>query len=317
MFKRSPYVLLIVAACIWGGNFVAGKALVAQIPPLTLAAIRWGLAFVCLLPFCGKQVWLLRREWAKSWKMLVFLSLTGVAGFNTLTYAAVQFTGSINASLMNSATPILVVILAAAIMKERFAWPALPGIVISMLGVFWIIGRGSLHALLTLSFNQGDLLMLLAILCWALYSVGMKRAAGRFPSTPFLLAQVTVALIVLIPLSALELAVKAPSINASPGLVAGLVYIGLFASLIAFLSWNRAIELAGPQRCAGFLNLIPLFSAIFATSFTGESLHMYHGIGAVLIVAGVYVTNAAVKRYQAQGSGRLPLEVNLNGSSRN
>jgi len=130
---------------------------------------------------------------------------------------------------------------------------------------------------------------------------------------------VTVALIVLIPLSALELAVKAPSIHFSTGLAAGLVYIGLFASLIAFLSWNRAIELAGPQRCAGFLNLIPLFSAIFATSFTGESLRWYHGIGAALIIAGVYVTNAAIKYYQGQARGgrSLQLDVNLNGSSRN
>ncbi|MFD0698986.1 DMT family transporter [Paenibacillus sp. GCM10027628] len=301
MIRRSPYVLLVIATCIWGGNFVAGKVLVTHIPPLTLAAIRWGIAFLCLLPFFGKQVWQLRGDFLRNWKMLIFLSVTGVAGFNTLTYAAVQFTGSINASLMNSATPIMVVILAWLVMKERFAWSALPGILLSMAGVFWIIGRGSLQALLTLSFNKGDLLMLLAILCWSLYSVGMKRVAGRFPSSAFLLAQVVVAMLLLIPLSAAEMFIVAPAITWSPAVLTGLLYIGLFASIIAFLSWNRAIELAGPQRCAGFLNLIPLFSAIFATGFTGESLHLYHWLGAALIVAGVYVTNIAIKRDRSRG----------------
>ncbi|UJF33869.1 DMT family transporter [Paenibacillus hexagrammi] len=296
MLRNSPYLLLVLATCIWGGNFVAGKALVTHMPPLTLAALRWCIAFVCLLPFYGKEAWQLRKEALRHYKMILFLAVTGVAGFNTLTYVAVQYTGSINASLMNSATPIMVVILSWLMYRERIAWSALPGIILSMAGVCWIIGRGSLGAILGLSFNKGDLWMLVAILCWSLYTVGMKRAGRLFPASPFLLIQVTLALIVLIPLSAGELLLTSASIDWSPSLLAGLLYVGLFASIVAFLSWNRAIELAGPQRCAGFLNLIPLFSAIFATGFTGESLHLYHLLGAVLIVAGVYATNLAMKR---------------------
>lgn len=300
MLQRSPYLLLMLATCIWGGNFVAGKALVEHIPPITLAALRWGIAFLLLLPFFGKQTWRLRAEFLRNWKMLLFLSATGVAGFNTLTYVAVQYTGSINASLMNSATPIIVVILTWLVMREKLAWTAMPGILISMAGVSWIISRGSLSALLHLSFNKGDLLMLTAVLCWALYSVGMKKVAGRFPSSPLLLAQVVVALLMLIPLSLTEVAVKSPHIAWNSALISGLIYIGLFASIIAFLSWNRAIEIVGPQRCAGFLNFIPMFSAIFATAFTGESLRMYHLLGAILIVAGVYITNYAMKKRQTK-----------------
>ncbi|NQX65134.1 DMT family transporter [Paenibacillus alba] len=301
MLRRSPYLLLILATCIWGGNFVAGKALVLHIPPITLATLRWGLAFLCLLPFFGKQVWQLRAEFLRNWPMILFLSATGVAGFNTLTYEAVQFTGSINASLMNSATPIIVVVLTWLVMRERFAWAALPGILISMAGVSWIISRGSLSALLHLSFNKGDLLMIGAVICWALYSVGMKKMAGRFPSSPFLLIQVAAALVLLIPLSMVEWGIKSPQIEWNLSLTAGLIYIGLFASIVSFLSWNRAIELVGPQRCAGFLNLIPLFSAIFATFFTGESLQVYHLLGAVWIVVGVYLTNLAMKKRLVAG----------------
>ncbi|GGG14018.1 DMT family transporter [Paenibacillus abyssi] len=291
MIRNSPYILLVLAACIWGGNFVAGKALVTHIPPLTLAALRWSIAFVCLLPFFGKEGWRLGADFLRHWKMILFLSVTGVAGFNTLTYIAVQYTGSINASLMNSATPIMVVILTWLMIKERIAWSAIPGILVSMAGVLWIIGNGSLDALLSLSFNKGDLWMLLAIFCWSLYSVGMKRMAGMFPASPFLLVQVVVALLLLLPLSAIELIIDSPEMDWTPPLVLGVMYIGIFASIVAFLSWNRAIELIGPQRCAGFLNLIPLFSAIFATSFTGESIRLYHVIGAALILAGIYITN--------------------------
>ncbi|SDO11742.1 Permease of the drug/metabolite transporter (DMT) superfamily [Paenibacillus sp. yr247] len=302
MIRRSPYILLVLATCIWGGNFVAGKVLVLHIPPITLASLRWCIAFLCLLPFFGKQAWQLRTDFLRNWKMILFLSATGVAGFNTLTYVAVQYTGSINASLMNSATPIIVVILTWLVMKERFAWTALPGILISMAGVSWIISRGSLSALLSLSFNKGDLLMLVAVFCWSLYSVGMKKVAGRFPSSPFLLVQVAMALVLLIPLSLIEWGLKSPQIDWNPPLVTGLIYIGLFASIIAFLSWNRAIELVGPQRCAGFLNLIPMFSAIFATAFTGESLRLYHLLGAIWIVVGVYMTNYAMKKRQSRAA---------------
>lgn len=296
MLNRSPYFLLILATCIWGGNFVAGKALVLHIPPITLAACRWGIAFLCLLPFFGKAAWRLKHEFLANWKMVLFLSLTGVAGFNSLTYIAVQYTGSINASLMNSATPIFVVVITWFVMKEQLAWRALPGIGVSMLGVCWIISQGDMSALLQLSINKGDLFMLLAVLCWALYSVGMKKMAGRFPASPFLLVQVTVALVVLIPSSSIEWIIKSPDVLWGPALVSGLLYVGIFASIVAFLSWNKAIELAGPQRCAGFLNFIPLFSAIFATTFTGESLRLYHLLGAFSIVLGVYLTNAAMKR---------------------
>ncbi|NOV02041.1 DMT family transporter [Paenibacillus planticolens] len=302
MIRRSPYILLLLATCIWGGNFVAGKALVLHIPPVTLAALRWGIAFLCLLPFYGRQTWRLRAQFLRHWKTLLFLSATGVAGFNTLTYIAVQYTGSINASLMNSATPIIVVVLTWLVMREKFAWTALPGILISMAGVSWIISRGSLSALLHLSFNKGDLFMLIAVLCWGLYSVGMKKAGGRFPSSPLLLAQIAFALLMLIPLSLIEVAVKSPQIAWNSGLLSGLIYIGLFASIVAFLSWNRAIAMAGPQRCAGFLNFIPMFSAIFATAFTGESLQLYHLIGAVWIVTGVYLTNYAMKKRQTQAA---------------
>ncbi|MFC0212174.1 DMT family transporter [Paenibacillus chartarius] len=302
MLKNSPYLLLLLAACFWGGNFVVGKALVAHMPPITLAAIRWSVAFLCLLPLFGREAWRHRSTFMTHYKSIIFLALTGVAGFNTLTYIAVQYTGSINASLMNSATPIFVLLLSRFLLSERIVVSAIPGIVVSMLGVAWIIGRGSMDAILGLRFNQGDLWMVAAIACWALYSVGMKKSAGRFPATPLLLVQTAIALVVLIPLAAAETAVTNAPIEWSASLVFGLLYVGIFASIAAFLAWNRAIALIGPQRCAGFLNFIPLFSAIFAAAFTGEQPHGYHLLGAVLIISGVYAANRMLRRQAAGGT---------------
>ena len=201
-----------------------------------------------------------------------FLSATGVAGFNTLTYVAVQYTGSINASLMNSATPIIVVLLTWLVMKERLAWSALPGILVSMAGVSWIISHGSVSALWSLSFNKGDLFMLVAVLCWALYSVGMKKMSGRFPSSPFLLIQMTVALALLLPLSAVEWALKSPRVDWSPPLVIGLIYIGLFASIVAFLSWNRAIAASWASAMCGFSEFDSDVQRHFCNGFYGRSV---------------------------------------------
>ncbi|MNI22062.1 putative inner membrane transporter YhbE [compost metagenome] len=302
MNGRTSYLLLIVATCIWGGNFVAGKAIVAELPPITLALFRWGIALICLLPWYGKQAWDARIELAKQGKMILALSLTGVVGFNTLTYIAVQYTGSINASLMNSATPILIVIISWLMFRERMKWKAGIGIMLSMAGVIWIIGRGSWSVIGQLSFNAGDLWMLLAVTCWAFYSVGMKKISGLYHSTLLLFSQIAIAIIVLVPASLIELSIRKPTVHYSVGLTAGLLYVGIFASLIAFSAWNRAIRELGPARCAGFLNLIPMFSAIFATLFAGEHIQLYHLIGAIFIIGGVYMTNRIIRQSSAPTS---------------
>jgi drug/metabolite transporter (DMT)-like permease len=296
---RSPYVLLLLATFLWGGNFVVGKVLVADIPPILLATLRWLIALIVITPLYAREAWTHRARFLEKWKTVTFLSLTGVAGFNTLVYIAVQYTSSINAAVMNAATPILMILVSWIMLRERISSKILPAIGLSMLGVLWMITRGSWEILVGLSFNKGDLWMVAAILCWALYSVGMKKSAKLFPSHALFFYTILLSVVLLIPLSMAEYWIREPMLHSSVGIWMGLLYIGVFASLFAFSAWNQSIALIGPARCAGFLNLIPLFSTIFATTFTGESIHAYHFIGALLILTGIYAANRRLKLEQA------------------
>jgi drug/metabolite transporter (DMT)-like permease len=227
LLKKSPYVLLLIATCLWGGNFVVGKALVTQLPPITLAALRWLVAFVMVVLMFGRSYRTHREVLLQHWKTVIFLAVTGVTGFNTLTYIAVQHISSINASLMNAATPIMILMISWFMLRDKVVWMSVTGIVVSMAGVLWIISRGSWQAILTLSFNPGDLWMVLAVFCWALYSVGMKKISGVLPVNALFLAKIAVTLCLLIPASAVELSITKPAVQWSFGLAAGVLYVGL------------------------------------------------------------------------------------------
>jgi drug/metabolite transporter (DMT)-like permease len=289
--RNSPYLLLVAATFFWGGNFVVGHQVVAHIPPFTLAFLRWVTALLFVLPIYGPGIWTHRGTFLTRWKTVLFLAATGVAAFNTLVYAAVQYTTPINASLMNAATPIIIVLLSTMLLRERLNAIRIVGILISLCGVLWIVTRGSWESLVGLKFNQGDLWMLAAVATWGMYSIGVKKTSGTFPAGELFTVTVVVAVLLLLPLAAIEW-LRGIRPHAVTWLdVSGVVYVGTFASIMSFSCWNRAVARIGPSRCASFLNLIPLFSALLAMGFTGQTILLYHGIGAVLIIGGVYLTS--------------------------
>lgn len=301
MLWKSPYVLLVIATCLWGGNFVVGKIVVSELPPFTLAFLRWGTAFLAVLPFFGRELWRHRRLLFKHWSHVLFLAVTGVASFNTLVYVSVQYTSAINASLVNATSPVVMVLLSPLLLRERFSFMRGIGVCVTLIGVLWIISRGSLSILFDLSFNRGDLWMVLAVLLWALYSIGIKKSAGRFPANALFMATMIPAIVLLAPFSAVEMWLRGETVHVTGMMVGSVLYVGLFASLVAFSCWNKAVSLLGPSRCAGFLSLIPLFSAVFATLFADEAIQSFHLVGAVGIITGLYVTTIEWPRSRKQG----------------
>jgi drug/metabolite transporter (DMT)-like permease len=214
------------------------------------------------------------------------MAVTGVLLFNSLVYLALSETTSINAALINGATPIIALFVAAALGYGRPTGRGLLGSFVCLLGVAWVVSRGSLETLVNLSPNRGDLLMLVAAFCWALYTV----LGGRVTRTISPLAATTASVVLAFPLLTIaggyELATRAHG-EIAPAVLAGFLYVGLAAGVAAFLSWNAGIGRLGAARGAIFLNLIPVFTAAIAISALGERLVPAQLLGGLLVLLGV------------------------------
>ena len=289
--KVPPQFLLILATILWGGNFVIGRAVAGAIPPVTFATIRWCVALLIFFPIAYP---LLKKEWPKikaHFGIVVILALTGVAGFTALVYKGLYFTTSINASLMNSSTPIIIYILSFLFLKERLNKFQVIGTAISLIGVLFIICNGSLDTLLHFQFNKGDLLVILAVVCWAFYSLLIRIYAGRLPGYSTFFVSIFIGIIILLPFMFAELATTSIVIDWSWQTIGAIIYVGIFASIVAFLSWNVGVVQFGPNRASIYLNFIPLFAAIFAVIFLGEQILATQVIGGIAVVIGVLVAN--------------------------
>lgn len=292
---KSPYILLVIAAILWGGNFVIGRGFAATMPPFTLALIRWIVAFLFFLPFAKNELVENIPLWKKEWKTLFWMSLTGIVGFNTLLYIAVHYTTSINAALINAPTPALIALLSFLFLKETVHTRHIIGIVFSIIGVTWIVSRGSLEALLSFSINKGELWMLVAITSWSIYSVIIKKNTGRLPAAGSFLVTIIIGIFIIAPFAVYEWIVEKPMTITFTSFL-GFLYIGIFASIVAFLSWNKAVADLGPGKASPFLNLIPVFASIFAITFIGETLTSAQLIGGAITIFGVLITTGVFSR---------------------
>lgn len=292
---KSPYILLVIAAILWGGNFVIGRGFAATMPPFTLALFRWIVAFLFFLPFAKNELVENIPLWKKEWKTLFWMSLTGIVGFNTLLYIAVHYTTSINAALINAPTPALIALLSFLFLKETVHTRHIIGIVFSIIGVTWIVSRGSLEALLSFSINKGELWMLVAITSWSIYSVIIKKNTGRLPAAGSFLVTIIIGIFIITPFAVYEWIVDKPMTITFTSIL-GFLYIGIFASIVAFLSWNKAVADLGPGKASPFLNLIPVFASIFAITFIGETLTSAQLIGGAITIFGVLITTGVFSR---------------------
>lgn len=289
--KFPPQLLLILATLLWGGNFVIGRAVAGDIPPITLAFLRWCVAFIVFFPLAYSRT---KREWhmiKNNWLAVIVMAITGVACFNTLVYIALHYTTSINASLMNSSTPIIIYILSFIFLKERLSKYQILGTTLSLTGVLFIISGGSLQSLMQFSFNKGDLIVLFAVVCWGVYSLLVKQYAGRLPGYSTFLITIAFGALMLLPFTIYELLTTSVAIVWSPSTIGAILYVGIVASIIAFLSWNSGVVALGANKASIYLNFIPLFAAIFAVIFLHEELLISQIIGGIAVICGVLLSN--------------------------
>ncbi|HKU97392.1 MAG TPA: DMT family transporter [Vineibacter sp.] len=282
---RSPYVLLVLTALFWSGNFVLGRAVHGAVPPVALAFWRWTMGFAMVIGFAAPH---LRRdlpELLRHWRLMLLLSALGVATFNTLVYIGLQSTTAINALLMQSAMPLVILLCSFLLFRERTGTTQLIAVLVSLVGVLVIACRGSPLAIAETEIDIGDLWVFCAVVSYAVYSVLLRRRPAVHPLS-FVAATFALGAVMLLPFYAWETAAGAP-MRWTNVAIAAVAYVALFPSLLAYLCFNRGVELIGANRAGQFVHLMPAFGTVLAIVFLGEDVHRYHAVGIGLIAVGI------------------------------
>ena len=280
-----PYLLLPLAVLFWSGNFVIGRAVRADVPPVALAFWRWTGAFLVVIGFAWPHLY---RDWPvlrRHWAIVSLLAFLGIGTFNTLIYTGLQWTIAINALLLQSLMPVLIVLFSFLLFRDRVTWLQAAGIAISVVGAFTIIVQGDVNVLRSLSVNRGDLMVFVAVALYAGYSVLLRKRPPLHPLS-FLAATFLLGALMNLPFFAWEsLAGRPVQLNRPTLLAVG--YVMVFPSVVSYLCFNRGVDLVGANRAGLFIYLLPVFGSIMAVLFLGERFSWYHGLGILLIAGGI------------------------------
>ncbi|WP_225941242.1 DMT family transporter [Sphingopyxis sp. OAS728] len=291
------YPLLTVTALFWAGNSIVGRAARDLVPPAALSFWRWTLALALLLPLAWPH---LKRDWpvlSANWAIVALLGALAIGSFNILLYTGLQSTTALNSMLIQSALPALVLVVGALVMGDRTSVRQIAGVLISLIGVLAIIARGDPAMLWGLQLNIGDAIIGGAVLLWALYSVLLRRRPDVHPLS-FLAASMVVGIAVIAPFYVRELW-SGRLIVPATGSALAIAYVSIFPSFLAYLFFNRGVELIGSAATGQYMNVMPLMGAGLAMLFLGERLHLFHIAGLALIVVGILVAGRPESAAQA------------------
>jgi drug/metabolite transporter (DMT)-like permease len=294
MTRTHAYIACLFVVIFYSGNILVGRAL-NELPPITVAFFRVAIAAVALLPLGWRSAWRNRSVFRRHVGPLLLLTLTGVTFFNTFIYAALQFTSATNVSVLEAIIPVATALLSAWLLRERLRLVQWTGVFVSFIGALWVVMGGATdHALG--SWNVGDLIMIGAIVSWALYSIGVKRYLHLFPEYGTLLVMTSLSVALLAPLVAMEWTLLGAPELGQWAYWPGLAYLGIFPSVIALLLYNRAVGVLGASQAAVFLNFLPVVTMIGASLFLSETITAAQVVGAGLVIAGVLLTTRLARK---------------------
>ncbi len=296
----SPRLLifLMLPPLLWAANAVFARLAIESLGPLWLNALRWGLALLILLPLGWRALASAEARAAlrARWVYLGILGLIGVGAYNGLQYLALRTSTPVNVTLIASSLPLWSMLVGALFYAVHPTRRQLTGAALSLVGVLTVLSRGDPQVLWNIQLVEGDLLMVLAIVGWAVYSWMLARppASMRGAARPdwtwaeFLLAQCVFGTVIAFAAAGLHEAV-APSVTPdwNAGLLATIVFIAVGPSVIAYRCWGLAVTEGGPALAAVFYNLTPLIAAVLSVLVIGEWPQPYHGVAFLLIVAGI------------------------------
>ncbi len=286
--EHLAFLLLGMTTLFWGGNFVVGKAVSTAIPPIALAWWRWVFALLVILPFTLPSLWSIRHTLKQHWKYLLAVSVLGVANFNTFVYIGLQTSTATDAVLLLSATPIIILIFSRLLFDIPISIQQVIGIVISLTGVLIIISAGvPAHLSTVVQGASSSLWIIAAVLSWSLYSVLLKKRSGDINGKVFFAITCLMGWLVITPFYFFEHWVIDNQVEWSLNTLLSILYVGLFASVFAFLFWNRGVEILGANRAGNFIHLIPVWALLLASITLGERMAWFHWAGIAFIFSGI------------------------------
>lgn len=287
--KIFAYFILSLACIFWAGNFVLGRGVSDIVPPIALSFWRWLLATLFIAPFAWRHI---QHDWPVIKAHIGYFFLMGLLGgatFNALTYMALHTTTANNALTLNAANALLIVLANYLIHQLKPTKAQLLAILIAIVGMGFIITEGKFNKLSQFSFKSGDILILGAMIGWALYTALLINKPKTHPLSFATLIFFTATLI-LLPFAILEhhLGFKAsPTIDT----ISTILYAAIFPGLLAYVFYNKGVEIIGGNRAGIMIYLVPVFGAILSFIFLGETLKPYHLIGISLIISGVILSS--------------------------
>ena len=283
--------LAVLATFIWSGNFIIARGVIKDIPPVTLAFYRWLTATIVILPFAWKYFITELRIVKQRFFFFLLAAATGVSMFNTFVYIAGHHSSAINMAILGTCTsPIIAVILARIFLKEKIPALRIIGMLVCISGILILLSKGDFQNLVSFKFTKGDWWILTAALTFAIYNTSVrKKPAGMHPVN-FLFVIFMLGTVILLPFYLFELKNEG-GFAFNTFNISAILYLGIGASVICFLIWNKAIVALGSGRTALFGNLIPVFSSIEAVFLLNEKITSIHIISFILVVAGLVIAN--------------------------
>jgi len=287
----KAYLMLILCAFFWSGNFIVGKfAALYEVPPLTLNFFRWLIVWVILIPITFRDILKNIKVIKKNFYSLLIMSITSISIFNSVVYYSLNFTQVLNGALMISVIPVLIVFISFTFKTEKINLSQIFGLVLSIVGVVIIITRLDFVKLINLNLNKGDLWLLVAMSSWAIYSTMLRTHKTELKYLSFMSVIVSIGLIFLFPQFLFELN-NHQLIKFNIPVILITSYVVLFAGLGSYILWNKAVVIVGPNKAGIFLHLMPVFSSFMAIFLLNEKLMNFHIIGAIIIIIGIYLSS--------------------------
>ncbi|GLQ05036.1 DMT family transporter [Sneathiella chinensis] len=294
-FGDTPraYILLIFTTLCWGCNAVFSRLAVGELSPLLLVTLRWTGVLILLLLIARKQF---RKDWpvlkTKIWLILA-MGTIGFTGFNALFYVAAHSTTAVNLGILQGSIPVFVLLGTFAVFKTPVTGAQILGVLVTLVGVIIVASGGSLERLASLAFNHGDLLMMIACLFYALYTIALRRKP-QASALGFFTIMALAAFVTSLPLVTIEWLSGDLQMPTPKGWVvmAAIVILPSFLAQIAFIN---GVGLIGPGRAGIFVNLVPVFASILAVLFLNEPFEMFHAVSLAFVLGGIWLAERRKK----------------------